>query len=194
MKSYRDNEKPQRLTKVHAFQAQGRAITNEEVSISCAQLRRNFSDMLQYAKYMYGTNNDKIPASWSFAAERTSSPDDDSEPQTNGAGRSRLSSSNSTNNGYTKPLPTDLPESFLKGKSVRTMYGLVPLEYALDWPVFASYDELAGCASWMGGRIPTFEEAKSIYAFVESQKDVSTGDKLAKKVPAVNGYVIKLYS
>lgn len=28
----RDNEKPRRRTKVHAFQAQGRPITNEEVS------------------------------------------------------------------------------------------------------------------------------------------------------------------
>lgn len=29
----RDNEKPQRKTQVHAFQAQGRPITNEEVSL-----------------------------------------------------------------------------------------------------------------------------------------------------------------
>lgn len=31
----RDNEKPLRRAKVHAFQAQGRPITNEEVSYYC---------------------------------------------------------------------------------------------------------------------------------------------------------------
>lgn len=30
--SFRDNEKPRRKVKVHAFQAQGRPITNGEVS------------------------------------------------------------------------------------------------------------------------------------------------------------------
>lgn len=70
---------------------------------------------------------------------------------------------------------------------MRTVYGLVPLRYALDWPVFASYDELAGCAAWMGGRIPTMEEAKSIYAYVERQKDIAKQSKLSNKVPAVNG-------
>lgn len=67
------------------------------------------------------------------------------------------------------------------------MYGLVPLKYALDWPVFASYDELAGCAAWMGGRIPTFEEAKSIYEYVNAQKRAQAENKLGKTVPAVNG-------
>ena len=67
------------------------------------------------------------------------------------------------------------------------MYGLVPLKYALDWPVFASYDELAGCAAWMGGRIPTFEEAKSIYAYVNKQKRADAERILSKTVPAVNG-------
>lgn len=53
---------------------------------------------------------------------------------------------------------------------VRTLYGLVPLKHALDWPVTASYDELAGCANWMNARIPTFEEARSIYSYVEKQR------------------------
>jgi hypothetical protein len=82
-----------------------------------------------------------------------------------------------------------VPESYLSGKSVRTVYGLVPLKYALDWPVFASYDELAGCAAWMGGRIPTLEEAKSIYQYAHNQKKLVTLSRLTKKVPAVNGYV-----
>lgn len=72
--------------------------------------------------------------------------------------------------------------------SIRTVYGLVPFKYALDWPVFASYDELVGCAAWMGGRIPTFEEAKSIYSFAERQKNKDLlRSKLAANIPAVNG-------
>lgn len=81
-----------------------------------------------------------------------------------------------------------LPSSFLDEKAVRTMYGLVPLKYALDWPMWASYNELAGCASWMGGRIPTFEETRSIYTHVDALKRVEAERKLGKTVPAVNGY------
>lgn len=61
----------------------------------------------------------------------------------------------------------DSPEAtkdFLSNFAVRTMFGPVPLEIAQDWPVMASYDELAEYAEWMGCRIPTFEEVKSIYA------------------------------
>ena len=46
---------------------------------------------------------------------------------------------------------------FLNDKAVRTVYGPVPLKYALDWPVSASYDELVGCAAYMGGRIPSMD-------------------------------------
>jgi L-histidine Nalpha-methyltransferase / hercynylcysteine S-oxide synthase len=79
-----------------------------------------------------------------------------------------------------------LPASFLEGKTVRTVYGLVPLKYALDWPIFASYDELAGCASWMGGRIPTDDEARSIYRYVDHAKAEQAERQLGKTVPAVN--------
>ncbi|KAG8427313.1 hypothetical protein J3459_006782 [Metarhizium acridum] len=106
-----DNEKPERKVQVHAFQARGRPITNEE-----------------YAQYLYTTNTAKVPASWS------------SNSLTNGT--HKPNGANGTN-GY-KAIPTALPDSFLSDKSVRTVYGLVPLKYALDWPVFASYDELAG--------------------------------------------------
>lgn len=82
-----------------------------------------------------------------------------------------------------------LPSSFLEEKAVRTVYGFVPLKYALDWPIWASYNELKGCASWMGGRIPTFEETRSIYAYVDALKREEAERKLGKTVPAVNGYV-----
>ncbi|PFH59345.1 hypothetical protein XA68_12497 [Ophiocordyceps unilateralis] len=142
-----DNEKPSRSVSVHAFQAQGRPITNGE-----------------YAQFLYSSGIDKVPASWSYVTNL---------PTTAGA------------------IHSTLPGSFLRGKAIRTVYGLVPLGHALDWPVSASYDELARCASWMGGRIPSADEARSIYAYVEAQKkEASTQSRLAKKVPAVNGHLV----
>jgi hypothetical protein len=85
-------------------------------------------------------------------------------------------------------MSTPLSKAYLEGKSVRTVYGLVPLKYALDWPVFASYDELAGCANYMGGRIPTVEEARSIYSHVDGLRIKEAEQHLGKTVPAVNGY------
>jgi hypothetical protein len=63
----------------------------------------------------------------------------------------------------------------------------VPLKLALDWPVSASYDELAGCAAYMGGRIPTVEEARSIYSYTDSLKKKELSQNLEKTIPAVNG-------
>lgn len=59
--------------------------------------------------------------------------------------------------------------------AVRTVFGSVPLELAQDWPVIASYDELAKYAKWVDCRIPTFEEAKSIYAHAARLKETSHG-------------------
>jgi hypothetical protein len=69
---------------------------------------------------------------------------------------------------------------------VKTVFGTVLLKYALDWPVVASYDEVAGCAQWMGGRIPTMEEARSIYNYVETSKSKEV-QALGNTIPAVNG-------
>jgi hypothetical protein len=72
---------------------------------------------------------------------------------------------------------------------VRTVYGTVALKFAMGWPVVASYDELAGCAIWMGGRIPTMEEVRSIYSYVESMKP-EFEKSLGNTIPAVNGYAM----
>lgn len=127
---------------------------------------------------MYNTKASKPPASW---AELTLEQTDDSNGHEEANGHS---------NGYTNGQTNgnnSLPASFLEGKAIRTVYGLVPLKYALDWPVFASYDELVGCAAWLGGRIPTFEEARSIYAHVDNMKRKEAERQLGKTVPAVNG-------
>ncbi|GAW12131.1 hypothetical protein ANO14919_014890 [Xylariales sp. No.14919] len=123
----------------------------------------------EYAHYLYKTERGKIPASWATSAV---------DQNSNGT------------NGHATANGEGLPASFLQGKSVRTVYGLVPLKYALDWPVFASYDELAGCAAWMGGRIPTLEEARSIYAHVDFMKRKEAEHKLGAMVPAVNGHLV----
>ncbi|KAK3899457.1 hypothetical protein C8A05DRAFT_36918 [Staphylotrichum tortipilum] len=154
-----DNEKPARRAKVHAFQAQGRPISNEE-----------------FAQYLYSTHADDIPASWA----RTPATSSEVNPH---------SQTNGTSNGTTNGAAAVLPDAFLDEKAVRTVYGLVPLKHALDWPVFASYNELAGCAAWMGGRIPTFEEARSVYAHVDALKKEQVEKHLSQIVPAVNGHL-----
>lgn len=119
---------------------------------------------------MLSSNITTIPATWTTSSSNGTN----GIHATNGA------------NGHSNGSPSN---SFIADKSILTVFGPVPLALALDWPVMASYDELTGCAAWMGGRIPTFEEARSIYTYVEDMKTKdSLNSKLANKVPAVNGY------
>jgi L-histidine Nalpha-methyltransferase / hercynylcysteine S-oxide synthase len=159
-----DNEKPSRTVHVGSFQAKARPITNGE-----------------YAEYLHKTRNTSIPASWcdfsySIGKEDNSKTKTKRDSVVNG-----LRASTNGVNGFSSDL-TD-------GKYVRTVYGSVSLQHALNWPVVASYDELAGCAQWMGGRIPTVEEARSIYNYVEQLQAKDFEQALGKTIPAVNGYV-----
>ncbi|EKD20037.1 uncharacterized protein L3040_002286 [Drepanopeziza brunnea f. sp. 'multigermtubi'] len=155
-----DCEKPPRSVVVPAFKAQARAITNED-----------------YARYLEQTHASKIPASWTESV---------TNGHTNGVSNVY---SNGNSNGHAI-TSTPLTKEYLDGKFVRTVYGLVPLMFALHWPVFASYDELAGCAKWMGGRIPTLEEARSIYSHVDGLRLKEAEQHLVKTVPAVNGHLV----
>lgn len=173
----RDNEKPARVAHVHGFQAKGRPITNEEVRSTASHLLSIVYCLLsigtpttkysvQYALYLIGNYMDRTPASWV-----------------------RLQGPEHQDPGHTGESRADNLSLFLHKFGVRTVYGAVPLRLALDWPVFASYDELSDCAAWMGGRIPTFEEAKSIYEHVDHLKKKKDAEhQLGKTVPAVNGY------
>lgn len=125
----------------------------------------------EYAEYLQEMGISKVPESW----KTLSSPPVDTS-QMNGA----------TTNGS---VTSKLTEAFLANKAVRTVYGLVPLAQALTWPCSASYDELNGCAAWMGGRIPTAEETRSIYSYVDSQKALSTAAD-GRTIPAVNGHLV----
>ncbi|RMZ14198.1 hypothetical protein D0864_00247 [Hortaea werneckii] len=121
----------------------------------------------EYAKYVFATGKKDLPASWL-----------------------PLDASNGVNgvNGVTNGGESE--QQFIRDKAVRTIYGPVPLEYALDWPVSASYDELNGCAQYMGGRIPTLEEARSIYYYVDALKQREPSKTLGRTIPAVNGHLV----
>lgn len=71
--------------------------------------------------------------------------------------------------------------------SLRTFFGPLPLAnpYSRTLPVVASYDELAACASWLGGRIPTQEEVLSIYEY-KAEQDTAK-DTLRDKDPGTIG-------
>jgi formylglycine-generating enzyme required for sulfatase activity len=159
-----DNEKPSRTFIVPAFEAKARPITNKE-----------------YSQYLVESEQAKIPASWISISSKSTHVSENNAPL------DYVNRDGHLINGRTKGRR--LTDAFLDGKAVRTLYGPVPLIYAFDWPVIASYDELAGCAKWMDGRIPTMEEVRSIYAFVEELQIKDAGAVSAENIPAVNGYV-----
>lgn len=127
----------------------------------------------EYAFYLERTHKSPIPASWSASSAE------------NGISEGKVNTTVSL--AYMNGDGPSLTDAYLKDKSVRTVYGLVPLRFALDWPVFASYDELVGCAQWMNGRIPTMEEVRSIYAYVDEMKTKEAEKVLGKTISAVNG-------
>lgn len=131
----------------------------------------------EYALYLEQTHKDSIPASWSASCT--------------GNGTSEANGKRNYSHAYMNGDGPILTDAYLQHKSVKTVYGLVPLKFALDWPVFASYDELAGCARWMNGRIPTLEEARSIYAYVDEMKTEEAEKVLGRTISAVNGSVFK---
>lgn len=155
-----DNEKPQRSIDVPAFEAQARPLTNQD-----------------YARFLERTSNNVVPASWMLKES------DESKPKTNG------SSHTNRNGTYLNGSSSVLTDAYVKDKLVRTVYGPVPLQHALDWPIFASYDELARCAAWMNARIPTADEARSIYHYVDANKTKQTDSILTHNVSAVNGHL-----
>ena len=164
-----DVEKPPYQTEVKAFKAKGRPITNEE-----------------YAKYLHATGKTNLPASWMVTTKLSNGVNgvNGHHNGTNGHHNGANGDQNGIN-GYHMDGDNGL-HNFLEGKAIRTVYGIVPLKYTLDWPVAASYDELLGCAKYMGGRIPTLEETRSIYVHVEELKKRDPSKALGSKIPAVN--------
>lgn len=156
-----DNEIPQRRVAVRPFEAKARPITNED-----------------FARYLEQTEARDLPAMW------TASDGESGSFSTKPEGDRPILSKRLYMNGHSEPLP----KAYLSGKSVKTVYGPVPLKYALDWPMIASYNELLGCAKWMGGRIPSFEEVQSIYTHVHLTKTKEAELVQTRTIPGVNGY------
>ncbi|KAI9838758.1 MAG: hypothetical protein M1838_004529 [Thelocarpon superellum] len=157
-----DNEKPRREVVVPSFTAKARLITNGE-----------------YAAYLEHSTAKAVPASWTETAGADAH-------STNGDTRNGVAAGT---NGIVNGAAHGASASFLESKFVRTVYGPVPLSQALDWPVMASYDELARYAKWMNGRIPTLEETRSIYGYVDEHKAEEANQVLAKRIAAVNGHL-----
>ena len=126
----------------------------------------------EYAQYLHECHQKKIPASW--ASSKYLCHNKSPEPS-------------DVNNFLCNGHSTSADVSFLREHAVRTVFGLVPLQYALHWPVLASFDELSRCAKWMNGRIPTAEEAQSIYGYVDELKLEEAEKVQTKTISAVNG-------
>ncbi len=127
----------------------------------------------EYALYLEQTQNSNLPASWTV------------DPNVNGA-QSESNGVVRPTNGTASTKKVASPQ-YLKGKLAKTVFGPIPLAEALHWPVIASYNELAGCARWMNGRIPTLEEVRSIYQYVDQAKAKEATNVLAETISAVNG-------
>jgi formylglycine-generating enzyme required for sulfatase activity len=134
-----------------------------EVKVKALKAKARPITNAEYAKYLAEMGKDNIPASWmSLATSHTV----DSHAALDG------------DSGL---------KDFVADKAVRTVYGPVQLKHALHWPVSASYDELAGCAAFMGGRIPSHEEASSIYVYADALKKKEQPQASGRTIPAVNG-------
>jgi formylglycine-generating enzyme required for sulfatase activity len=115
----------------------------------------------EFAKYLEANRIGETPASW------VPTRSDKDYPISNGVNGS---------DGY---AAKNLVSKF----AVRTVFGPVPLKFAQDWPLMASYDELNGYAQWVKCRIPTFEEARSIYSYAAQFKE-------AERNNTSNGHVL----
>lgn len=144
---------------------------SSKVQVSAFSAKARPISIEDYAHYLHETGSDKFPASWNIDANANGHTNGNSH--TNG----ELNGNSSTSS------------VFLQGKTVKTVYGPVALAFASEWPVSASYDELLGCAKWMGGRIPSLEEVRSIYRYAE-QSQAATKNALNNTIPAVNGHLI----
>ncbi|KAF3157371.1 hypothetical protein TWF225_008485 [Orbilia oligospora] len=119
----------------------------------------------EYAMYLKSTKSTSYPKSWTTEGR------------------------NPNTNVLAEVNRDDPSPAVFNGVFVKTAFGPVPLTYAQYWPVIASYDELNGCANWMGGRLPTREELQVIYSHTEVVKKDLEAKKLAAMIDAVNGHL-----
>lgn len=109
----------------------------------------------EYARYLVAQGIQTYPASWKFRAGHDN-------PIAKGMGSSGTQAGASSS--------TSSAKFSLDNFTVRTVFGPVALSLAQDWPLIASYDEVASYAKAMQCRIPTFEETRSIYHYSDQLK------------------------
>lgn len=120
----------------------------------------------EYARYLEIKGIGAIPASWLVR-------------ESNGT----------ASNGHHGAVSSFSASSEFTGKYlVRTVFGPVALQWALDWPVTASFNELEGYAEWTGCRLPSFEEVQSIYRYSEILKSKQSNG--VRPLSEVNGLVL----
>jgi formylglycine-generating enzyme required for sulfatase activity len=132
-----------------------------EVTVSAFESQARAITNGEYAHYLHAKGIQTYPASWVVNLEQ-------GVPISKGIGTLAAQASSSVSSAG---FPWEMV-------SIRTVFGPVPLKLAQDWPLSASYDEVASYAKWMHCRIPTFEEARSIYHY---------SDQL-RNHPAINGH------
>ena len=147
-----------------------------EVTVRSFQAKARPISVGEYARYLEETGNRGVPASWALDSAQAVS--------RNGA----RNGAPPREGGASSPFASEV---YSRGKLVKTIFGPVPLAQALHWPVSASYDELQDCARWMGGRLPTYDEVRSIYHYVDEQKAEGAPQVLSQTIAAVNGYDLR---
>lgn len=147
-----DNEREPYSVAMPEFEAQARPVCNEE-----------------YATYLVSTGKtETIPITWTKLpnagnVDASSDSNGVNGHHTNGNG---LDGHSTNGNG----VKNDALEKFINTHAIRTVYGPIPLTLALDWPLMSSYQEAEAYANWVGARIPTLHEVRSIHEHVEKQK------------------------
>ncbi|KAJ5433330.1 Ergothioneine biosynthesis protein 1 [Penicillium daleae] len=119
----------------------------------------------EYAKYLQANRLREIPASWTLVHSDQDYP---------------------TSKGINESSPS-ATHDFVHNFAVRTVFGQVSLNLAQDWPVIASYDELASYAQWVGCRIPTYEEVRSIYLYADQLRGIDGHTTANGHSSGVNG-------
>jgi hypothetical protein len=63
----------------------------------------------------------------------------------------------------------DEVKDFIDRLVTQTVYGQIPLRLALDWPIYTSSNEAERYANWVGARMPTLHEVRSIHRQIEEE-------------------------
>lgn len=115
----------------------------------------------EYATYLVKTSQtDRIPLSWTRRD----------------AGSAYSSGEAFSNGSHGNDVDVDV-QKFIDRFTIKAVFGPVPLNLALDWPVYITYNDATAYADWAGARIPTLHEARSIHRQVEEEK-ITADDEL----------------